>query len=133
MNVRTEVTAIVAGVMILGGGVALELAGHQAPPEIRVAGTGALTGGLGFAIPGSSTTPAAAASELGEALKGELAKLAGYTGLKAPAAAPQSVPAATASTQDGPAAVALASPPATAAPAPATQPVATAATVGIPS
>lgn len=87
MNLRTEVAAIVAGTVILAGGVALELAGKVAPPELWVAGTAAITGGVGLALPGSSSS----------ALVGELERLAGYLGSKAPPSttAPEPAPAAT--------------------------------------
>lgn len=114
MNVRSEIAAIVAGTVILAAGVALELAGKVAPPELWVAGTAALTGGVALATPSSPSS----------ALAGELSKLAGYLASTAPptTAAPQSAPEATAQ-GDGPAAVTpLGSPLATADPAPATSP-----------
>jgi len=71
------IVAIAAGVLCFAGAVALELAGHAVPAELWVAGTGALTGGLGMAVPtSSSAAPSSTASEIAAAV-GELAALAG--------------------------------------------------------
>jgi hypothetical protein len=104
MNLRTEVVLIVAGTLILAGGVALELAGKSAPPELWVAGTGALTGALGLAAPGSSGT---------SSLIGELERLVGYGATKASATAvSQPAPAASGSVakEPGSAAASVAAP-----------------------
>ncbi len=118
MPKQTEIVAIIAGTLMVAGGVALQLAGKQAPPELWVAGTAALSGGLGLAIPNSTSSSAL------NGLAGELSKLAGYLTIKASSstAGPEPAPAATAPV-GGPAAVApSASPSATEAPAPATSP-----------
>jgi hypothetical protein len=131
MPKQTEIVAIVAGTLMIAGGVALQLAGKPAPAELWVAGTAALSGGLGLAIPSSSSSSSAL-----EGLAGELSKLAGYLTAKATpvAAQPEPAPAAAAPIVDGPAAVAPPdSPSATGAPAPATSTTTTTTTTPLAS
>jgi hypothetical protein len=107
------IVAIAAGVACFAGAVVLTLASHPVPPELWVAGTGALTGGLGMAVPGSSSSSSSSsAAELAVvAAAADLAKVAVTTATQpaaTPAPGPVTEPAAV--LPAGPATVAAVTP-----------------------